>query len=65
MTGDLGREDKEGNFTFFGREDDVINSAGYRIGPSEVCENRIFMSFFLQHHACVCASTVANLFRTG
>ena len=35
-TGDLGRRDGEGYFTFLGREDDVITSAGYRIGPSEV-----------------------------
>lgn len=36
VTGDLGRRDDEGYLTYLGREDDVINSAGYRIGPSEV-----------------------------
>ncbi|MCF3642193.1 AMP-binding protein [Rhizobium sp. TRM95111] len=35
-TGDLGRMDAEGYVTFFGRDDDVITSSGYRIGPSEV-----------------------------
>lgn len=35
-TGDLGRMDEEGCITFFGRDDDVITSSGYRIGPSEV-----------------------------
>ncbi|GBD43122.1 Acetyl-coenzyme A synthetase [bacterium HR40] len=36
LTGDLGRRDEEGWFTYLGREDDLINSAGYRIGPTEV-----------------------------
>lgn len=35
-TGDLGRMDDEGYITFIGRNDDVITSSGYRIGPSEV-----------------------------
>lgn len=35
-TGDLGRMDEEGYITFIGRDDDVITSSGYRIGPSEV-----------------------------
>lgn len=35
-TGDLGRMDEEGYVTFIGRDDDVITSSGYRIGPSEV-----------------------------
>ena len=35
-TGDLGRMDEEGYVTFFGRDDDVITSSGYRIGPSEI-----------------------------
>jgi acetyl-CoA synthetase len=35
-TGDLGRMDDDGYITFFGRDDDVITSSGYRIGPSEV-----------------------------
>jgi acetyl-CoA synthetase len=38
--GDLGRRDEDGYFWFEGRADDVIKSAGYRIGPFEV-ENAI------------------------
>ncbi len=37
-TGDMGQQDEEGYFTFSGREDDIISSAGYRIGPAEVEE---------------------------
>jgi acetyl-CoA synthetase len=36
LTGDLGWQDPEGYFTFVGRDDDVITSSGYRIGPSEI-----------------------------
>jgi len=36
LTGDRGRRDAEGNFWFLGRDDDVITSAGYRIGPGEI-----------------------------
>ena len=36
LTGDLARQDADGYFWFAGREDDVITSAGYRIGPGEV-----------------------------
>ena len=35
-TGDRAKRDADGNFFFFGRNDDVIKSSGYRIGPSEV-----------------------------
>ena len=35
-TGDQGVTDAEGYFTFFGRDDDVITSSGYRIGPGEI-----------------------------
>ena len=35
-TGDRGRVDEDGYFWFEGRLDDVISSAGYRIGPEEV-----------------------------
>jgi acetyl-CoA synthetase len=34
--GDLARRDQDGYFWFEGRADDVIKSAGYRIGPFEV-----------------------------
>jgi acetyl-CoA synthetase len=36
MTGDLGQMDEEGYVYFQGRNDDVIKSSGYRIGPSEI-----------------------------
>ena len=36
LTGDLGRQDDDGYFWYDSREDDVITSAGYRIGPSEI-----------------------------
>ncbi|KAL8277980.1 hypothetical protein RQP46_009612 [Phenoliferia psychrophenolica] len=35
-TGDRGFQDVDGYFWFVGRDDDVITSAGYRIGPFEV-----------------------------
>ncbi|KAM0748538.1 acetyl-CoA synthetase-like protein [Meredithblackwellia eburnea MCA 4105] len=35
-TGDRGYRDEDGYFWFVGRDDDVITSAGYRIGPFEV-----------------------------
>jgi acetyl-CoA synthetase len=35
-TGDQGERDDEGFIRFVGRDDDVINSAGYRIGPGEI-----------------------------
>jgi acetyl-CoA synthetase len=35
-TGDQGIVDGDGYFTFVGRDDDVITSAGYRIGPGEI-----------------------------
>jgi len=36
LTGDEGVMDKEGYVDFFGRDDDVITSSGYRIGPAEI-----------------------------
>lgn len=35
-TGDLGVCDQAGHFTYVSRDDDVITSAGYRIGPTEI-----------------------------
>jgi acetyl-CoA synthetase len=35
-TGDQGMVDDDGYFSFVGRDDDVITSAGYRIGPGEI-----------------------------
>src|SRR3546814_12634635 len=36
MTGDQGSLDDEGYLRFVGRDDDVITSGGYRIGPGEI-----------------------------
>lgn len=36
LTGDTGHRDEEGYFWFHGRNDDVIISGGYRIGPTEI-----------------------------
>ena len=35
-TGDTGYRDPEGYFWFVGRNDDVISTAGHRVGPGEV-----------------------------
>ncbi|EEY22497.1 acyl-coenzyme A synthetase ACSM3 [Verticillium alfalfae VaMs.102] len=51
LTGDRAKRDGEGYFWFIGRADDVINSAGYRIGPSEV-------EAVLQEHPAVLESIV-------
>ncbi|NNK85969.1 MAG: AMP-binding protein [Desulfobacterales bacterium] len=36
LTGDKGRKDEDGYLWFVGREDDLITSSGYRIGPGEI-----------------------------
>jgi acetyl-CoA synthetase len=36
LTGDTMRQDADGNLYFMGRNDDIITSAGYRIGPADV-----------------------------
>ena len=36
LTGDTGSQDEDGYIWYGGRNDDVITSAGYRIGPGEV-----------------------------
>lgn len=40
-TGDLARRDADGFLWFEGRSDDVISSAGYRVGPGEIEEQII------------------------
>lgn len=35
-TGDLGRMDEDGYFWFESRDDDVITTSGYRVGPTEI-----------------------------
>src|SRR3954447_8929774 len=52
-TGDLVREDEDGYLFFEGRTDDVIVSAGYRIGPFEV------ESALVAHPAVADAAAVA------
>lgn len=54
ITGDQGMVDEEGYFWFRGRGDDIISSAGYRIGPSEV-ENALSM-----HPAVIEAAAVGS-----
>jgi len=52
LTGDNVTMDKEGNFFFSSRSDDIILSAGYRIGPFEV------ESALMQHEAVAEAAVV-------
>src|SRR4029079_13826453 len=52
-TGDRGITDADGYFWFVGRADDVIISAGYRIGPFEV------ESALIEHPAVAEAAAVA------
>ena len=54
MTGDRARRDEDGYLWFVGRADDVIISAGYRIGPFEV------ESALLEHPAVVESAVVAS-----
>lgn len=53
VTGDRASRDEEGYFWFVGRADDVIISAGYRIGPFEV------ESALIEHPAVLEAAAVA------
>ena len=54
LTGDLGRQDDDGYFWYVSREDDVITSAGYRIGPSEIEDT-------LLKHPAVALSAVVGI----
>jgi acetyl-CoA synthetase len=36
LTGDMAEMDEDGYIRFIGRDDDIITSAGYRIGPAEI-----------------------------
>ena len=51
-TGDLARRDEDGYYWYQGRNDDLIKSAGFRIGPVEV-EDAL-----LAHHAVVDAGVI-------
>ena len=52
LTGDRSRVDADGYFWFAGRADDVITSAGYRIGPEEI------EHCLLKHRAVALAAVV-------
>jgi medium-chain acyl-CoA synthetase len=54
VTGDRARRDEDGYLWFVGRADDVIISAGYRIGPFEV------ESALLEHPAVAESAVVAS-----
>jgi len=54
LTGDLARLDDEGYFHFLGRDDDIITSAGYRIGPAEIED------VLLRHPAVALAAAVGK-----
>jgi acetyl-CoA synthetase/medium-chain acyl-CoA synthetase len=54
LTGDRARRDEDGYLWFVGRADDVIISAGYRVGPFEV------ESALLEHPAVVESAVVAT-----
>jgi acyl-coenzyme A synthetase/AMP-(fatty) acid ligase len=52
LTGDTASMDEDGYLFFGGRDDDVINSSGYRIGPMEV-ENALMEHEAVQECAAV------------
>lgn len=54
LTGDLAKKDQEGYFWFVGRKDDLITSAGYRIGPAEVED------CLLKHPAVTMAAVIGS-----
>lgn len=54
LTGDLGLRDEDGYFWYHGRADDVITSAGYRIGPGEIEEA-------LLRHPAVCLAAAIGV----
>jgi acetyl-CoA synthetase len=51
-TGDLGRADEDGYLWFQGRVDDLISSAGYRIGPEEIEQS------LLRHRAVAMSAVI-------
>jgi len=54
LTGDLSYRDEDGYIFYAGRTDDIISSAGYRIGPTEV-ENVL-----IEHPAVLESAVVAS-----
>jgi acetyl-CoA synthetase len=53
-TGDQGQIDADGYIHFVGRDDDVITSSGYRIGPGEIED------CLIQHEAVLLAAAVGK-----
>jgi acetyl-CoA synthetase len=53
VSGDLGTRDQQGYFRFIGRDDDLITSGGYRIGPGEI-------EACLQRHPAVALAAVVG-----
>jgi acetyl-CoA synthetase len=53
-TGDVGYRDEDGFLWFVGRRDDVISSAGYRIGPGEIEDS------LLKHPAVLQAAVIGK-----
>ncbi len=53
-TGDVGYRDEDGFLWFVGRKDDVISSAGYRIGPGEIEDS------LLKHPAVLQAAAIGK-----
>ncbi len=54
VTGDLAYRDEQGYIYFQGRDDDIITSAGYRIGPAEIEE------LLIEHPAVADAAVIAK-----
>ena len=54
LTGDTGHRDEDGYFWFHGRNDDLIMSSGYRIGPTEIED-------CLMHHPAVAMVAVVGV----
>ena len=54
LTGDTGHRDEDGYFWFHGRNDDLIMSGGYRIGPTEIED-------CLMHHPAVAMVAVVGV----
>jgi acetyl-CoA synthetase len=54
LTGDQGKMDEDGYLWYQGRSDDVIKSAGYRIGPAEI------ESCLLKHPAIANAAVIGK-----
>jgi acetyl-CoA synthetase len=54
LTGDVGLQDDEGYIWYKGREDDLISSGGYRIGPTDIED------CLMKHQAVLMAAAVGH-----